>query len=209
MDIQLKQLSNNFKKYNLGCGTLLYEGFLNIGHWESLGTGAIYKDLNGTTNTYMLNHDLRAGIPAEDDSLDLIYHCHMLEHISYKDGIEFIRECFRALKPGGKMRVVVPDLELWINAYVQNNKFFLEEYRKVLDPEIYNTRASIFMGMLHNHDHKCGYDFESLEWLLKHIGFSNIVRTLYADSSIENIQTLEPMNPLRIMESLCVECEKN
>ena len=64
------------------------------------------------------------------------------------------------------------------------------------------------MGMLHGHDHKCGYDFESLEWLLNYIGFSNIDRTLYADGSIENIQAIEPMNPLRVMESLCVECTK-
>lgn len=208
MNNELKDLSNTFNKYNLGCGTLLYEGFLNIGHWESLGAGSIYKDLNGTHNTYMLNHDLRHGIPAKNESLELIYHCHMLEHISYTDGIKFINECYRALKPGGKMRVVVPDLELWINAYSTNNNFFLGEYRKVLDPEIYQTKASIFMGMLHNHDHKCGYDFESLKWVLEHAGFINIKRTLYADGSIENIQVLEPMNPLRIMESLCIECIK-
>lgn len=206
--MEYSNLSDTFTKYNLGCGSLLYEGFLNIGYWENLGQGSIYKDLNGTHNTYMLNHDLRNGIPAKDNSLELIYHCHMLEHISYKDGIEFIRECYRTLKPGGKMRIIVPDLELWINAYTQDNKFFLQEYRKILDSEIYQTKASIFMGMLHNHDHKCGYDYESLSWVLNHVGFNKITRTLYADGSVENLDIIEPMNPLRIMESLCVECSK-
>lgn len=208
MDNELIKLSNTFKKYNLGCGTLLYEGFLNIGYWDNLGAGVIYKNFNSTHNTFMLNHDLCTGIPAEDNSLELIYHCHMLEHINYNEGIEFIRECFRTLKSGGKMRIVVPDLEVWVNAYTSNNNFFLSQYRKVLDSEIHQTKASIFMGMLHGHDHKCGYDFESLEWLLNYIGFSNIDRTLYADGSIENIQAMEPMNPLRVMESLCVECTK-
>jgi len=192
----------------LGCGTYLYQDFLNIGYWSHLTEDVVYKDLNGTTNTFMLNHDLRNGIPALDSSLDLVYHAHMLEHLSYVDGITFIKECFRVLNHGGRMRILVPDLELWINAYSSKNNFFFNEYRKVLDNDIYVTNGSIFMGMLHNHEHKCGYDFEMITWLLTRCGFQNITRTLYADSSIENINLIEPMSPLRIMESLCVECTK-
>lgn len=212
MNNQPLDLSNNFDKYNLGCGTLLYQNFLNIGFWESLEKNGIYKDLNGTQNTYMLNYDLRQGIPASDNSLELIYHSHMLEHLSYEDGIIFIRDCYRALKKGGKMRIIVPDLEAWINGYFLNNKFFYGEYRKILNNNIYVTKGSILMGMLHNHDHKCGYDFETLSWLCDYIGFININRTLYCESSIDSIKNqildIEPNNPLRIKESLCVECEK-
>jgi SAM-dependent methyltransferase len=203
-----KSYSDHFTKFNLGCGTQLYKDFLNIGHWDNLEQGGLYKDLNGTKDTYMLNHDLRDGIPAKDNSLDLIYHAHMLEHLSYVDGITFINECYRVLKPNGIMRILVPDLELWINAYHNKNRFFFEEYRKVLDKDIYVTNASIFMGMLHNHDHKCGYDFESLSWIVGRAGFKNIIRTLYADSTIENINDIEPQIPLRVMETLCVECIK-
>lgn len=209
MNDNLLHLSDTFKKYNLGCGTHIYPEFLNIGYWQHFTEDCIYKDLNGTQNTYMMNRDLRNGIPARDNSLQLVYHSHMLEHLSYTDGIVFLRECHRVLEPGGVMRVLVPDLELWINAYVSNNKFFFEEYRKVLDPNIYVTKASIFMGMLHNHEHKSGYDFESLEWVLKSVGFTDVNRTLYADGSVDNLQTIEPMLPLRIMESLCIECRKS
>jgi predicted SAM-dependent methyltransferase len=208
MDPSLLKLSQSFKKYNLGCGTHLYPGFLNIGFWNNLNESTIYKDLNGTSGTFMLNHDLNKGIPAEDDSLDLVYHSHMLEHLSYTEGIAFIRECYRALKPGGTMRVLVPDLETWIHAYTNKNRFFFEEYRKVLDETIYVTNASIFMGMLHNHGHKCGYDYESLKWIVEYTGFSDAKRTLYADSAIDNITELEPNLPLRIMETLCLECRK-
>lgn len=201
-------LSQHFTKYNLGCGTHIYNGFLNVGYWPTLSEGTLYRDLNGTKDTFMLNLDLRNGIPAHNESLDLVYHSHMLEHLSYLDGIDFLSDCFRCLKLGGRMRILVPDLELWINAYASKNRFFFEEYRKVLDPQIYVTNAQIFMGMLHNHDHKCGYDFESLKWLVEHIGFVNVKRTLYADSTIENIQVIEPQLPLRIMETLCIECEK-
>jgi predicted SAM-dependent methyltransferase len=200
--------SQHFKKFNLGCGDKLYKDFLNIGYWSALESGGLYKDLNGSIGTFMLNHDLVNGIPAEDNSLDLIYHSHMLEHLNYEDGISFIKECYRTLKPNGRMRILVPDLELWINAYSSKNRFFFEEYRKVLDKSIYVTNGSIFMGMLHNHGHKCGYDFESLKWLLEHVGFFEVNRTLYADSSIEDIEIIEPQLPLRVMESLCVECSK-
>ena len=210
MNEQWSNLSNVFKKYNLGCGTKLYNDFLNVGYWSQFDSGVVYKDLAGTTNTYMFNHDLRNGVPADSNSLDLVYHSHMLEHLSYQDGIQFIRECFRVLKPGGTMRILVPDLELWINAYKNNNTFFFDQYRRSggIDPDIYVTKAAVFMGMLHNHEHKCGYDFESLKWLLEFIGFEEIIRTLYASGTVDNLEELEPMDPLKIMESLCIECKK-
>lgn len=209
MKSELLDCSNTFKKYNLGCGTMLYKGFLNIGYWQQLPEDVLYQNVNGTEGTFMLNFDLRRGIPAHDGSLELVYHSHMLEHLSYQDGIAFIRECYRVLAPGGKMRVLVPDLELWVRAYARNDRFFMEEYRKVLDPEVYVTNGSIFMGMLHNHDHKCGYDFETLKWVLEHAGFSEVTKTLYANSAhVENMPEIEPYDALRVMESLCVECIK-
>jgi SAM-dependent methyltransferase len=124
MTSKWSNFSDAFKKYNLGCGTKIYENFLNVGYWPQLEAGNVYKNLNGTLNTYMLNHDLRHGIPAADGTLDLAYHSHMLEHLSYQDGTLFIRECLRVLKPGGIMRILVPDLELWINAYTSKMIFF-------------------------------------------------------------------------------------
>jgi predicted SAM-dependent methyltransferase len=132
----------------------------------------------------------------------------MLEHLSFKEGIIFIRECFRVLRSGGMMRILVPDLELWAKAYLSKDEFFLSEYRKCLDSDLYETPAAIFMGMLHNHEHKMGYDFETLQWLLIKSGFVKVRRTLYSDSEITDIETIENRNPLRVMESLCVECYK-
>lgn len=210
MDEKWVALSAAYKKYNLGCGLKIYKDFLNVGYWGQLDAGVLYKDLNGTENTVMFNHDLRHGVPAADDSIDLAYHSHMLEHLSYQDGIGFIKECYRVLRPGGTMRVLVPDLELWINAYTQNNHFFFDQYRRYggIDPKIYVAKAAVFMGMLHNHEHKCGYDFESLKWLVEYVGFVDVKRTLYADGEVENLVDLEPMDPIKIMESLCIECKK-
>jgi SAM-dependent methyltransferase len=91
---------------------------LNVGFWHQLEAGRIYKDLNGTQNTFMLNHDLRLGIPADDNTLDLVYHSHMLEHLTYQEGILFTKECMRVLKPGGILILRVPykeDLEVYLS----------------------------------------------------------------------------------------------
>lgn len=203
---------HSFKKMNLGCGVNLIKGYLNIGYWSNLEADGIYKDLAGNLGTYMFNHDLVKGIPAEDESLDVIYHSHFLEHLSYKEGIKLLNEVHQKLVVGGVHRIIVPDMELWIKSYYNKDDFFIDKYREEVlkdDFEIYQPRGAAFMGMLHNHEHKCGWDFEMIEFHLKRIGFKSIKRTMFQESSLINeIVELEPYSPLRAMESLCVECIK-
>lgn len=62
--------------------------------------------------------DLRKGIPFADATFDAVYHCHVLEHIDREDAPAFLRECLRVLRPGGVLRVVVPDLEALARNYL-------------------------------------------------------------------------------------------
>lgn len=197
-----------FKKLNLGCGASIFSEFLNIGYWVDLEKDMLYKEPTGIPGTYLLNHDLSNGIPVEDESIELIYNSHFLEHLDIKQALNFLKECNRVIQPGGLMRILVPDIESFIKAYVEKNDFFFESYRKILDKEIYTTRGAIFMGMLHNHGHKFGYDYETLKWIVESTGFTEVKRTLYGESEIKNIAEIEPLNPLRMMESVCIECWK-
>lgn len=208
---ELTDYSPQFKRFHLGCGTIFIPNYLNIGWWEHLGHGTLYGNPNGVENTFLLNHDLVKGIPAADNSLEVVYHSHMLEHLSYAEGIEFIAACYRVLQPGGVLRVLVPDLETWSRNYVNGNDFFFEEYRRVGladDKALYPTRGSIFMGMLHNHGHKMGWDFDTLKSVLERSGFHKIRRTMFQDSDLPDITTVEPYYALKALESLCVECYK-
>lgn len=204
-------LSPQFKKFHLGCGTIFIKDYLNIGWWPHLGEDTLYAAPNNVEGTYLYNHDLVKGIPAADGSLDVVYHSHLLEHLSYAEGIEFTAACFRVLKPGGIMRVLVPDLELWSKNYVENNQFFFDEYRRMGladDKELYPTNGAVFMGMLHNHGHKMGYDFDTLSSVLKRANFIKIRRRLVQDSDLADIQTVEPYFPAKALETLCIECYK-
>ena len=62
--------------------------------------------------------DLRTGIPLPDEYADAVYHSHVLEHFSREDAKSFLQECHRILKPGGVLRISVPDLEQITLAYL-------------------------------------------------------------------------------------------
>jgi SAM-dependent methyltransferase len=85
------------KYLNLGCGNRYLPDWINI-DFVRTGRG-------------VLTHNLLEGIPFEDDTFDVVYHSHVLEHFGRRQGVFFFGECFRVLKPGGILRVVVPDLE--------------------------------------------------------------------------------------------------
>lgn len=192
-------------RYHLGCGKIFLKGWLNIGYWTHLESGGLF-DIDGAT---LLNHDLRFGIPAEEGTLEAVYHSHLLEHLSYPDALELIARIHKAMKPGGLHRILVPDLEAFAKAYLTPGSVLMEKYREHVlqdDADIYQTPASVFMGMLHNHEHKWGWDWETLKWALERQGFKQIRRTLFQESDFKDIDSLEQYAPLRCLESLCVEC---
>ncbi len=63
--------------------------------------------------------DVHKGIPYPDNFFDLVYHSHVLEHFEKTKAPLFINECYRVLKPGGIIRVVVPDLEEIARLYLE------------------------------------------------------------------------------------------
>jgi SAM-dependent methyltransferase len=63
-------------------------------------------------------HNLARGIPFNSDSVDVVYHSHMLEHLDRDVAEKFLIEAKRVLKPGGVHRIVVPDFEKACRAYI-------------------------------------------------------------------------------------------
>lgn len=94
------------KYLNLGCGTRYLETWDNL---DFVSTGKAVRA-----------HNFLDGIPLPDNAYDLVYHSHVLEHLPKESGPAFIKECFRVLKKGGIIRVVVPDLEQVMREYIRN-----------------------------------------------------------------------------------------
>ncbi|HZI20719.1 MAG TPA: methyltransferase domain-containing protein [Pyrinomonadaceae bacterium] len=90
---------------NLGCGTRFHPAWTNL-DFEAAAPG-------------VLAHDLRRGIPFPADTFEFAYHSHVLEHFPREGARRLLAECRRVLRPGGVVRVVVPDLEDLAAAYLE------------------------------------------------------------------------------------------
>jgi predicted SAM-dependent methyltransferase len=90
---------------NLGCGRRFHP------EWENLDYSPAAASV--------CRHDLRDGIPYPDGSFDVVYHSHVLEHFSKQTAPNFLAECYRVLRPGGVIRVAVPDLETIARIYLE------------------------------------------------------------------------------------------
>lgn len=93
------------KLLNLGCGDRFHSAWTNV-NFVSTGSGVI---------AYNLTH----GIPFPDNSFDVVYHSHVLEHFSKTVAQSFLIECSRVLRPQGVLRVVIPDLEQIVWNYIK------------------------------------------------------------------------------------------
>lgn len=94
------------KMLNLGCGARFHPAWTNL---DFVASGP-----------EVLTCDLRERFPFEDASFDVVYHSHVLEHFTPEEGDSFTREAVRVLKPGGWIRIAVPDLERIASLYLQN-----------------------------------------------------------------------------------------
>lgn len=65
-------------------------------------------------------HDLSKGIPFDSDSVDVVYHSHMLEHLDRDVARTFLLEVKRVLKAGGIQRIAIPDLEVLCREYLEH-----------------------------------------------------------------------------------------
>jgi len=127
--------------------------------------------------------------------VDLIYNEHFLEHLTVEEGISSIKDFFRVLKPGGVMRIAMPDLESTVRNYLdknwkKKNKIFLEKFGLTF----VQTRAELININFRRWGHQWLYDWEELERRLKEAGCYNIERCKIYKSEYKDLQNLETRN---------------
>lgn len=153
-------------KIKLNCGsftTMYHHGWINLDQHDLGG----YAQANGYRYQ---RHNILTGLPFPTQTVDLIMAHHFLEHLSYTDGLQFLRECRRVLKPSGAMRIVVPSACRLINRY-ENDPENLAEYDEINDEcAAAKTAAGKLWALLHN-GHSAGYDEETLAYYLEEAGF--------------------------------------
>ncbi len=100
-------------KLNVGSYlTMFHRGWVNIDQ----------HDLKGFAQQHrykFLQHDVRNGLPYGTGVVDYIVLSHVLQCLTYEEGLRLLKECRRVIRRDGVMRISVPDTELLVRSYGQ------------------------------------------------------------------------------------------
>ena len=93
---------------NIACGSSYVDGWHNFDY--------------APLSPVVVKANLLERLPLSDASVDVLYSSHFLEHIPRKRVRKFLSECFRVLKPGAQIRLVLPDLEEICREYLRQRE---------------------------------------------------------------------------------------
>lgn len=207
-------------KLHLGCGTVIADGWVNVdnatgAHVRKLPIiGAVAGKLLFRTpwSPDIVFQDLRKPFRWADGTVDVIYTSNTIEHLKKRDGENCLRECARVLRPGGILRVVVPDLKGYVEDYLAGRvaaRDLLTELNVVEARGL--SRAREILAMYTGGSHCCMYDASSMLALLRDRGLTPRV-CLPRESAIPDIARFEPApdawTPERLARNLFVEAVK-
>ena len=150
-----------------------------------------------------LQHDLTKGIPYKDNTIDIIFTSHFLEHIDRNQSKQFLKECYRVMKPGGVIRISVPNALQLTSEYIASD---IKKYKHInVGVENAEDDAEAYYELLLA-GHKTIYDESSLSDILKKIGFKKVENISPFKSRSKAIQA-QTVNP-HCSISLVIEAEK-
>lgn len=141
-------------KLHLGCGKRNFPGFINVDL-------ADYPHIHHKRKV----DDLA---PFGDSSVDLIYASHVLEYFTLSEAPKVLAEWRRVLKPGGTLKLAVPDFENLSKAYLESG-----DVLSVQGP-LYGFFEIISEGKILILNHKIAYDFKLLKKVLEENGFGGV-----------------------------------
>jgi predicted SAM-dependent methyltransferase len=156
---------------NIACGPFAIAGFLNF-------------DLFAL-DPRVIGYDCRRGVPLADRAAIGIRVEHFVEHLEPRQELPaFLKDCHRALQPGGTLRIIVPDAGRFLRAYCRNdNDGFRELAFAEPFPDDLPTRMDVVNHVFHQwHEHRWGYDFDTLAHRLKSAGFARVEQAAYRES---------------------------
>ncbi|BAY97842.1 family 2 glycosyl transferase [Tolypothrix tenuis PCC 7101] len=203
-------------KLNLGSGSHTPSGWLNVDYAMGAWITKIpvvshinknFKILNLDWPDNIFLYDLRKKFPWSDNSVDIVYSSHTLEHLSKTEGQNFLSECYRVLKPHGIIRIIVPDLKAIINKYLQGqiaaDQLLDTLYVSYESPEdnILKKKLAPFIRF----PHKCMYDTPTLLKVMSEIGFQATSKQAF-ESEINDLSQIEDYS--RTIEAVIVEGKK-
>jgi len=193
--------STDSPKLQLGAGRNPLPGWLNTDYW------AKYPDF--------IYVDVCRRFPLPDGVFTRIFSEHMIEHIPFEGAVHMLAECFRVMKPGGRIRIETPDLEKICGLYAQPPAPGSEEYIRWHFAEFgckrYPPTACFAINnAMRNWDHIFVFDAQMLQLLLEEAGFRNVTRHTWNETGDPAFTNISQRGSLswNAFETLVMEAEK-
>jgi predicted SAM-dependent methyltransferase len=159
--------------------------FLQSSGPKRLHLGASHNILPGWLNTDVspasgaVRLDATRRFPFGNDTLDYVFSEHMIEHIDYNDAVSMLGECWRVLKPNGKIRIATPDLGVIVGLHTRQKNPAQQQYVAwVVDtclPGVdFCEDVFVINTAFHAWGHRFLYDRASLRMTMDRCGFGDV-----------------------------------
>jgi hypothetical protein len=176
------------KRLNWGCGSHLAAGWINSDIKDEPGVDLVC--------------DIRHGLPLETGSVDCAVGVHSLPELAYLELVPALTELRRVLRPGGTLRLALPDLQRGIDAFQAGE----EDYFQV-DPAEVRSRGGRFVAhMLWYGYSRTVFTADFALELLEKAGFAEVTVCAFGETSSGDAAIVELDN--RERETLFVEGRK-
>ena len=168
-------------KLHLGCGTVRLDGWINI-------------DLETRADLAL---DVRRPLPFKDGAARLIYHEHLMEHLTVEEGCAGLRDWFRLLGPGGVLRIATPDLAYVVERY--GGDWRDQAWLRLPEYAFIRTRAEMINVSFRWWGHRYLYDGEELERRMRDAGFASVRRCALRQSAVPELAGLETRDDSKLI----------
>jgi predicted SAM-dependent methyltransferase len=198
---------------NCGCGLALKPGWLN-------SDMLVLKDearekfteperiARIDEHAFYLEHDATTSFPLEDGCLDWVYSEHFIEHVGPEQGVAWLADVRRMLRPGGTVRISTPDLRRYVSGYVEKDRRFFSEHADRLrdvKKDVSDRGGWMMNQIFYDWGHRWIYDLEELAHAAASAGFdpAAVVERSFRQGADPDVSALD--REWRSDESLYVE----
>lgn len=169
------------RKLHIGCGRNILPGWINA-------------DISPKAELIVF---LQKRLPFRTGVLERIYSEHVLEHVPYASAVFFLREAYRTLRPGGVIRIAMPDLDDLIDGYQKNWRRF--DWVNWPAHHFIKTRAEMINIAFRWWGHQHLYNREELERALREAGFEHYSFRQPGESDFSDLRGLETREESRLI----------
>jgi predicted SAM-dependent methyltransferase len=179
---------SEIRRLNWGCGSWVEPGWINSDIKDDEGADLIC--------------DIRQGLTLETDSIDYAVSVHALPEFSCVETVPVLQELRRVLKPGGVLRLVLPDLVKGVEAYQRGDRNYFE----IPDEDAESLGAKLILQLYWYGYSRTTFTKEFIEEALLKAEFKHVQHCRYRETQSAWPAIVELDN--REKESLFVEATK-